>query len=63
MRSWSFFNQINVVCENYLDIKFSDSVPAIKRNKDLETRITEDVLHSEFCEEKQVTLFQSLGSM
>lgn len=51
MGIYTFFNQINAICVDYLG--FSESCfPAIERNKDLEERILMDILHPEFAEEK-----------
>ena len=47
----TFFHQINAICVDYLGIAES-SFPAIRRNKDLEKRILQDILHPEFAEEK-----------
>ena len=48
---WTFFNQINAICEDYLGLHLA-GIPAIERNEELEKRILEDVLHPEFAEEK-----------
>ena len=51
MGIWTFFNQINAICEDYLGLQL-DGVPEIERDEELERRIIEDVLHPEFAEEK-----------
>ena len=53
---YTFFNQINAICVDYLGFPESCS-PAIERNKDLEVRILMDILHPEFAEEKPVSGF------
>ena len=51
MGIWTFFNQINAICEDYLGLRL-DGVPEVERDEVLEKRILEDVLHPEFAEEK-----------
>lgn len=51
---YTFFNQINAICVDYLGFSESCS-PTIERNKDLEERILMDILHPEFAEEKPVS--------
>lgn len=60
MGIWTFFNQINAVCEDYLGIKLPDGVPSIERKPDLEKRIIEDILHPEFDEKKPQKLIPVL---
>ena len=60
MGIWTFFNQINAICEDYLGLQF-DGIPAIERNEELERRILEDVLHPEFAEEKPSGLIPVLA--
>lgn len=48
---YTFFNQINAICVDYLG--FTESCfPTIERREHLENRILEDILHPEFSEEK-----------
>lgn len=60
MGIWTFFNQINAICEDYLGLQF-DGIPAIERDEELERRIIEDVLHPEFAEQKPSGLIPVLA--
>ena len=48
---YTFFNQINAICIDYLGFPES-CFPAIEKDKDLEERILMDILHPEFAEGK-----------
>ena len=60
MGIWTFFNQINAICVDYLGLRL-DGIPAIERNVELERRILEDVLHPEFAEQKPSGLIPVLA--
>ena len=60
MGIWTFFNQINAICEDYLGLQLN-GVPEIERNEELEKRILGDVLHPEFAEEKPSGLIPVLA--
>lgn len=60
MGIWTFFNQINAICEDYLGISLPSSIPHIERQKQLEKRIFDDVLQPEFYQEKPKKLFPIL---
>ena len=60
MGIWTFFNQINAICEDYLGLHL-DGIPAIERDEELERRIIEDVLHPEFAEQKPSGLIPVLA--
>lgn len=51
MGIYTFFNQINAICVDYLGFSEKD-FPAIRRNQELEERILMDILSPEFDEEK-----------
>lgn len=51
MEIWTFFNQINAICVDYLGFR-EDCFTPIERKDDLEIRILEDILNPEFTEEK-----------
>ena len=60
MGIWTFFNQINAICADFLGLELKD-VPAIERNAELEMRILEDILHPEFAEEKPKAILPVLA--
>lgn len=51
MEIYTFFNQINAICVDYLGFSEKD-FPAIRRNQELEERILKDIFHPEFEEKK-----------
>lgn len=51
MGIYTFFNQINAICVDYLGFSEKD-FPTIRRNKELEERILMDILSPEFDEKK-----------